>query len=92
MDLCETPEERAIFEKLRNSIGKEFIPHSVEEILQRGDPSRIDCVYFWRWGAEADWSLIKKWCIANEDFNALWFDEEYAKKSRWGGLIAPPQE
>ena len=46
MDLCETPEERAIFEKLRNSIGKEFIPHSVEEILQRGDPSRIDCVYF----------------------------------------------
>lgn len=90
LDLSKTPEEKKVFEELRNRIGKEFVPHPTEEILGRGDPSRTDVIYFWRWGAEADWSFIKKWCIANEDFNALWFDEKYAKQSRWGGLIAPP--
>ena len=24
------------------------------------------------------------------DMNPLWRDEEYAKKTRWGGIIAPP--
>ena len=41
-------------------------------------------------GKEATWTWIRRWATVNEDFNALWFDEEYAKKSRWGGIIAPP--
>ena len=89
-DLCKTDEERRFFAEWKSNIGKTMAPNSVHETLERGDPSRCDVIYFFRWGAEADWSAIKKFAIANEDFNALWFDEEYAKKSRWGGLIAPP--
>jgi acyl dehydratase len=90
LDLCKTEEERRIFEDLKSRIGKKFVPNSIHETLDRGDPSRCDVIYFFRWGEEADWSAIKKFAIAVEDFNALWFDEEYAKQSRWGGLIAPP--
>lgn len=33
---------------------------------------------------------IQKFAEATEDHNPLYFDEEYAKKSQFGGLIAPP--
>lgn len=33
---------------------------------------------------------IQRYCRSVGDLNPLYFDEEYAKKSRWGGLIAPP--
>lgn len=89
-DLCKTEEESRIFKEWRSKIGQKFVPNTINETLARGDPARADVIYFFRWGAEADWSTIKKWAIANEDFNALWFDEDYAKQTRWGGLIAPP--
>ena len=34
--------------------------------------------------------MIQKYAEAIEDHNPLYFDEEYAKKSQFGGLIAPP--
>jgi acyl dehydratase len=34
--------------------------------------------------------MIRKFAVATEDSNPLWQDEEYAKKSKWGGIIAPP--
>jgi acyl dehydratase len=34
--------------------------------------------------------MIQKFAEAIEDRNPLYFDEEYAKKSPFGGLIAPP--
>ena len=34
--------------------------------------------------------MIQKFARATEDLNPLYFDEEYAKKSRFGGIIAPP--
>ncbi len=40
-----------------------------------------------------DKSLIRIWAIANrwpEPPDRLYWDEEYAKKTRWGGIIAPP--
>ncbi len=40
-----------------------------------------------------DKSLIRIWAIANrwpESPDRLYWDEEYARKSRWGGIIAPP--
>jgi acyl dehydratase len=80
-----TPEEREVFEEWKKKIGQEFVPTSVEDIY-----SRCEYPFFFEWGSEADWSAIKKWAIVNEDYNALWFDEKYAKKSRWGGIIAPP--
>lgn len=33
---------------------------------------------------------IQKYCRVVNDMHPLYFDEEYAKKSRYGGLIAPP--
>ncbi|MFC1926190.1 MaoC family dehydratase N-terminal domain-containing protein [Chloroflexota bacterium] len=33
---------------------------------------------------------IRRYIAATEDPNPLWQDEEYAKKTRWGGVIAPP--
>ena len=33
---------------------------------------------------------IQRYCRSVGDLNPLYFDEAYAKRSRWGGLIAPP--
>jgi acyl dehydratase len=35
--------------------------------------------------------MVRKFALATEDNNPLWQDEEYAKKSKYGGLVAPPQ-
>ena len=34
--------------------------------------------------------MIQKYAEAIEDHNPLYFDEEYAEKSQFGGLITPP--
>ncbi|MCX8125946.1 MAG: MaoC family dehydratase N-terminal domain-containing protein, partial [Dehalococcoidia bacterium] len=74
-----TPEERALYERFKANIGKEFVPHSPHPM-------------FYPWGTEdpVQWSSIKRWATINGDFNALWFDPDYASKSRWGGVTAPP--
>ncbi len=40
---------------------------------------------------EVNKAMIRHWCEAMEDGNPLYLDEEYGKKSRYGGTIAPPQ-
>ncbi len=40
---------------------------------------------------EVNRAMIRHWCEAMEDGNPLYSDEEYAKKSKYGGIIAPPQ-
>lgn len=74
-----TPEERALYERFKARLGMEFVPHNPHPM-------------FYPWGTEdpVQWSSIKRWATINGDFNALWFDPEYAGKSRWGGVIAPP--
>ena len=74
-----TPEERELYESFKNKIGQEFVPEPSHEIffpLLNEEP--------------VTWSRIKKWARVNEDLNPLWFDEEYARNSRWGGIVAPP--
>ncbi len=39
---------------------------------------------------EIEKGLIKQFARAIDDPNPLWQDEEYARKSKYGGLIAPP--
>ena len=34
--------------------------------------------------------MIRLYASAIGDFNPLWVDEEYAKGTRWGGIVAPP--
>ena len=74
-----TPEERELYQSFKERIGQESIPQYNHDIflplLGEG---------------EVTWSLIKKWAQVHGDLNPLWFDEEYAKQSRWKGIIAPP--
>jgi len=73
------PEERVLYESFKARIGKEFPPEQGHEM-------------FYPIGLEdpVQWSAIKRWATINGDTNALWFDQEYAKNTRWGGVIAPP--
>ena len=34
--------------------------------------------------------MIRHWCEAMQDGNPLYTDEEYSRKSKYGGIIAPP--
>ncbi|GHH96769.1 MaoC family dehydratase [Neobacillus kokaensis] len=36
--------------------------------------------------------MIRHWCEVMEDTNPLYQDEEYAQKSQFGGIIAPPMQ
>jgi len=40
---------------------------------------------------EVNRAMIRHWCEAMEDGNPLYADEHYAGKSKYGGIIAPPQ-
>ena len=39
---------------------------------------------------EIEKGMIKRFIEALDDHNPLWCNEEYAKKSQYGGIIAPP--
>ncbi len=39
---------------------------------------------------EIEKGMIKRFVQAVDDPNPLWQDEEYAKKTKYGGIIAPP--
>jgi acyl dehydratase len=42
------------------------------------------------WTIEATKLDITRFAVATNDLNPLYLDEEYAKKSHYGGVIAPP--
>ena len=42
------------------------------------------------WNTEVTRDNIRHYCYGIGDDNPLWLDEEYARKTRWGGVIAPP--
>ena len=39
---------------------------------------------------EIERGMIRRFVLAIDDPNPLWQDEEYARQSRYGGIIAPP--
>lgn len=39
---------------------------------------------------EIEKGMIRKFALAVGDPNPLWQDEEYARRSRYGGIVAPP--
>ena len=43
------------------------------------------------WYTEATRDAIRHYAMGLGDENPLWSNEEYAKKTRYGGIIAPPQ-
>lgn len=50
-----------------------------------GMPIRVE-----QWNHEASWDAIRHYAWGLGDDNPLYCDPEYAKTTRWGGLIAPP--
>ena len=40
---------------------------------------------------EVDKSIIRRFVQAIDDSNPLWQDEGYAEKSKYGGIVAPPE-
>jgi len=40
---------------------------------------------------EVNKAMIGHWCEAMENGNPMYTDEEYARKSKYGGIIAPPE-
>lgn len=85
LDLSKTAEEKAYVEKWKKMIGVPAPHKNIQEIM-----SDERSLYFFGQGRDATLSFIQKFAGVNEDYNALYFDEEYAKKSRWNGIIAPP--
>jgi len=72
-------EERELFDRHKKFIGVESSPrspHAIWENDYRGEPVPT--------------FQIQRWAQINGDFNALYCDDEYAGKSRWGGIIASP--
>jgi len=82
-----TPEERQLYELYRSWIGKEFDQaQALPEMSDHIEYSALINGY----GPEVTWAGIKRWAVVNEDYNGLWFDEEYAARSDFGGITAPP--
>jgi len=81
-----TPAEREYYERWKGRIGEVFIAPSFQERVSKavGFPNLFGL------SKELCWELVQRWIIATEDLNPLWFDEEYARKSKWGGTIVPP--
>ncbi len=80
-----TPAEKALYEKWRAKIGQVCVSQTYQEAMNDGM-----VIYFYGLGKEASPMWIRMWATVNRDYNALWFDLEYAERSRWGGLTAPP--
>ena len=73
-------ERRDLGAKLTDEVIAEFREKMVGvELRHQPSPNTVatrDNIRHWAWGIGDD--------------NPLWQDEEYAKKTRWGGIIAPP--
>ena len=77
---------KEFIDKWRSKIGQDHIePTNVREII-----SQVIVNMPGSWNEDVEWGDIKRFALINDDLNALWFDEDYAKQSKWGGIIAPP--
>ena len=58
-----------------------MIPEEVRQFIGKTGDTRI---------MEVEKGAIKKFADAVDDHNPLYWDEEYAKNSRYGSIVAPP--
>ena len=58
-----------------------MLPQQVTQLIGKRDEGRI---------MEVEKGAIRKFADAVEDANLLYWDEEYARKSKYGGIVAPP--
>ena len=55
-----------------------------------GVEQEIDWNKMWLATQPVEKSEIRRYALCMEDYNPLWFDEDYANKTKWKGIIAPP--
>ena len=58
-----------------------MVPDSLKQYIGKVDPPHL---------REVEKGAIRRYADAVGDDNPLYYDEEYARKSRYGGIIAPP--
>lgn len=58
-----------------------MVPDSLKQYIGKIDPPTIK---------EVEKGSIRRYAEAVGDDNPLYYDEEYAKKTKYGGIIAPP--
>ncbi|MFC1932433.1 MaoC family dehydratase N-terminal domain-containing protein [Chloroflexota bacterium] len=73
----------------RSALGKTILELSeAKALIGKEVETRDEEAYLAECPVEA--SEIRRYALSNEDCNPLWIDNEHAKKTRWGGIIAPP--
>lgn len=82
-----TPEERQLFELFKSMIGKDF---HTKEVVKLWDDYIHDKPIVTGYDEHVSHLGIKRWALANEDMNSLWFSDGFAKTTCWKGVIAPP--
>jgi acyl dehydratase len=58
-----------------------MVPDSLKQYIGKVDPPHL---------REVEKGAIRRYADAVGDDNPLYYDEEYAKKTKYGGIIAPP--
>jgi acyl dehydratase len=58
-----------------------MVPESLKQYIGKVDPPTIK---------EVEKGAIRRYAEAVGDDNPLYYDEEYARKTKYGGIIAPP--
>ena len=82
-----TPEERDVYERYKKVVGKQFV---LQEVLPVRPQQFNKGKYIAGYDEDVTWKGIMRWALANDDYSPLWFDQDFASKTRWGGIIAPP--
>jgi len=82
-----TPGEKELFEYLKSAIGKEVKPSDYDF---NKFTTQLWSYEFDFWNEIVSDAEIQKFAVMTQDFNKLYFDDNYAKNSRWKGKIAPP--
>ena len=70
--------------KKNKDIGKVIIPRVGEY------PPQPECFYGTILNEWVTTDVIRHFADAMGDSNPLWRNQEYARQTRWGGIIAPP--
>jgi acyl dehydratase len=69
-------------------VSGEFNLDEVRALLGKEKPLTLAEAYLAE--CPVDVSELRRYALSVDDCNPLWFDNEYAKRTKWKGIIAPP--
>jgi len=85
-----TPDERSLFELFKSRIGQEFDPDKIGTDSEAKRRRLLVKKYLTGYDSNITLPGIRRWAVAVDDYNPLWFDEQAAQDSGWHGFTAPP--